>query len=58
MKEYGKWAEQIIDLQDEEGKWRIFHSMSQPISTKEYATEQALRRLKYLGLTKEDKYTN
>lgn len=52
MKEYGKWAEQIIDLQDEEGKWGIFHSMSQPISTKEYATEQALRRLEYLGLTK------
>ncbi|MCR5836050.1 MAG: hypothetical protein K6G88_06065 [Lachnospiraceae bacterium] len=54
MKEYGKWAKQIIDLQDDEGKWGIFHSMSQPTSSKQYTTEQALRRLEYLGLTEDD----
>lgn len=49
----GKWAKQIISLQDEEGKWGCFHSLSQfynaPITT-----EQALRRLEYLGYTIED----
>lgn len=49
----GKWAKQIISLQDEEGKWGCFHSLSRfynaPITT-----EQALRRLEYLGYTIED----
>lgn len=49
-----KWAKQIISLQDEEGKWGIFHSMSQPTSTSTYTTEQALRRLERLGYTMED----
>lgn len=53
MHKDGKWARQILALQDEEGKWGCFHSLSQfydaPITT-----EQALRRLEYLGYTIED----
>lgn len=51
----GKWAKQIIELQDDEGKWGIFHSMSQPISLNSISTEYALRRLERLGFTMEDK---
>ncbi len=50
----GKWAKNIIALQDNEGKWGCFHSLSKfydsPITT-----EQALRRLERLGYTIEDK---
>lgn len=53
MHKDSKWAKQIIALQDSEGKWGWFHSLSQfydsPITT-----EQALRRLKTLGYTIED----
>lgn len=49
-----KWAKQIIELQDNEGKWGIFHSMSQPTSMNNLTTEQALRRLERLGFTMED----
>lgn len=53
MHKDGKWARQIIALQQEDGKWGWFHSLSQfydaPITT-----EQALRRLEYLGFTIED----
>lgn len=53
MHKDSKWAKQIIELQDSEGKWGWFHSLSQfydsPITT-----EQALRRLKTLGYTIED----
>ena len=49
----GKWAKQIISLQESDGKWGWFHSLSQfynfPITT-----EQALRRLERLGYTIED----
>ena len=48
-----KWAQQILSLQDEEGKWGIFHSLAQ-ISNAPMTTEQALRRLKRLGFTIED----
>ena len=48
-----KWASKIISLQDEEGKWGYFHSLSQ-LSNTPITTEQALRRLKYLGFTIED----
>ena len=47
-----KWAKQIISLQDGEGKWGTFHSLSQP--TDKITTEQALRRLERLGYTIED----
>ena len=48
-----KWAKQIISLQDSEGKWGIFHTLSQP-TTQNITTEQALRRLERLGYTIED----
>ena len=48
-----KWARKIISLQDDEGKWGYFHSLSQ-LSNAPMTTEQALRRLKYLGFTIED----
>ena len=47
-----KWAKQIISLQSSEGKWGIFHSLSQP--TNNTTTEQALKRLERLGYTIED----
>lgn len=53
MHRNGKWAKQIIALQESDGKWGWFHSLSQfydsPITT-----EQALRRLERLGYTIED----
>lgn len=53
MYQDGKWARQLMSLQNEDGKWGTFHSMSQfydaPITT-----EQALRRLENLGFTRED----
>lgn len=55
MHKDGKWAKQIIELQDAEGKWGIFHSMSQPTSLNNISTEFALRRLERLGFTMEDK---
>ena len=53
MHKDGKWAKQIIALQDEEGKWGCFHSLSQFYNSP-ITTEQALRRLEYLGYTIED----
>ncbi len=53
MHKDGKWAKNIIALQEDDGKWGWFHSLSQfydaPITT-----EQALRRLERLGYTIED----
>ena len=53
MHKDSKWAKDIIALQEDDGKWGWFHSLSQfyqsPITT-----EQALRRLLYLGFTIED----
>lgn len=48
-----KWSHKIISLQDDEGKWGWFHSLSQFYNSP-ITTEQALRRLKYLGFTIED----
>ena len=53
MHRNGKWAKQIISLQDEEGKWGYFHSLSQFYDSP-VTTEQALRRLERLGYTIED----
>lgn len=47
-------GQKILSLQDDEGKWGYFHSLSQSSSTS-ITTEQALRRLKYLGFTIEDR---
>ncbi len=53
MHKNGKWAKSIIALQEPDGKWGWFHTLSQfydaPITT-----EQALRRLERLGYTIED----
>ena len=50
-----KWAKNIIAMQESDGKWGCFHSLSQfyhsPITT-----EQALRRLERLGYTIEMGY--
>ncbi len=49
----GKWATSIIALQDDDGKWGWFHSLSQCYNSS-ITTEQALRRLERLGYTIED----
>ncbi|WMC91459.1 hypothetical protein [Kineothrix sp. MB12-C1] len=48
-----RWAKQIIALQQEDGSWGDFHSLSQ-LSNSPITTEQALRRLERLGYTLED----
>lgn len=50
-----KIAQQIIELQKEDGTWgKEFHSMATPNAKQPLTTEQALRRLKILGFTMED----
>ncbi|MDD4590645.1 MAG: hypothetical protein PHG06_09505 [Parabacteroides sp.] len=49
-----KWVEQILALQKEDGSWGHFHTLSQPTKQQPITTEQALRRLRILGLTKDD----
>ena len=49
-----KWVQQIIELQHDDGSWGYFHSLSQPTKAQPITTEQALRRLRILGLTKND----
>ena len=55
MHKESKWAKNIIAMQESDGKWGCFHSLSQfyhsPITT-----EQALRRLERLGYTIEMGY--
>lgn len=53
MHKDGKWAKQIISLQDNEGKWGCFHSLSQFYDAP-MTTEQALRRLEILGFSIKD----
>lgn len=53
MHKDGKWARQIIELQEEDGKWGCFHSLSQSYGAP-MTTEQALRRLERLGYTIKD----
>lgn len=50
----GKWARQILDGRNSEGMWENFHTLSRPANKKALTTEQALRRLKILGFTRED----
>lgn len=50
----GKWAKQILDSRNSDGMWGNFHTLSSPVSNKTITTEQAIRRLKVLGFTKED----
>lgn len=53
MHKDGKWAKKIIALQESDGKWGCFHSLSQFYGAP-MTTEQALRRLERLGYTMED----
>ncbi len=53
MHKDGKWAKAIIALQEEDGKWGYFHSLSQFYNST-ITTEQALRRLEMLGFTEKD----
>ena len=50
----GKWAKEILDSRNEEGMWGNFHTLAQPVRNKAITTEQAIRRLRILGFTKED----
>lgn len=50
----GKWAKQILNARNKEGLWGDFHALSCPTSYKEIKTEQAIRRLRILGFTKDD----
>lgn len=49
-----KWAKQILELQNEDGGWGFFHSLSNLTSKQQLTTEQALRRLRIIGFTIED----
>jgi hypothetical protein len=54
MMHNSKWIRQIVELQRNDGSWGCFHSLSNPTNEKAITTEQALRRLRILGLTKDD----
>ena len=49
----GRWAREIINLQQPDGRWGFFHTLSEP-NKMPMTTEQALRRLSILGYTIED----
>lgn len=53
MHKNGKWASQIIEWQDDEGKWGDYHSLA-VAGNSHITTEQAIRRLERLGYTIED----
>jgi hypothetical protein len=48
-----KWAREIISLQEKDGSWGYFHSLSEP-NKYPITTEQALKRLCFFGYTIED----
>ncbi len=50
----GKWASQILESRNSEWMWGVFHSLSLTADKKALKTEQAIRRLRILGFTKED----
>jgi len=47
-------AREIIEMQEEDGSWGIFHTLSEP-NKNPLTTEQALRRLQVLGFDINDK---
>ncbi|NLM77193.1 MAG: hypothetical protein GX173_03790 [Ruminococcaceae bacterium] len=47
-----KWASQILTRQHDDGSWGHFRSLSNPTKAQPMTTEQALRRLRILGFTK------
>jgi hypothetical protein len=50
----GKWAKKILELQQDNGSWGYFHSLSNPTPKQPMTTEQALRRLEILDFTIND----
>lgn len=50
-----KWAKEIIGLQQPDGMWGYFYSLSEPQRYR-LTTEQALRRLAVLVFTFKNKY--
>lgn len=50
----GKWAKQILSMRQTDGLWGNFHTLSRPVPGKNYTTEQAIRRLWFLGYTADD----
>jgi len=50
----GRWAREICALQQTDGSWGYFHTLSRPTPQRPMTTEQALRRLQILGFTKDD----
>lgn len=48
-----RWSKEILSLQNEEGLWGYFHTLSDP-KKHPITTEQALRRLQVLGFTIDD----
>ncbi len=53
MYKNSRWSKEIISIQNEDGKWGYFHTLSEP-SKYPITTEQALRRLQVLGFTIDD----
>lgn len=53
MHRESRWALELLALQDEQGKWGPFHSLSRT-SRSPVTTEQALRRLQRAGYTMDD----
>ena len=51
---HSKWIDQIVELQQPDGSWGCFHTLSRPTKAHPMTTEQALRRLKALGMTLDD----
>lgn len=49
-----KWVKEIVMLQRADGSWGYFHTLSNPTKAQPITTEQALRRLRKLGLTEKD----
>ena len=53
MYKESKWASEILSLQNDDGAWGFFHTLSEP-GKYPLTTEQALRRLSILGYTIDD----
>lgn len=52
--ENSRWVKELISLQGPDGSWGYFHTLSNQVKSLPVTTEQALRRLKILGLNEND----